>query len=163
MNRNSQAAQKASRKLAVSLVDSTELRIILGVLYVMIEVLRDHPDPSLKENFKAELSKSCELDNRRTITINQVFFPRFTHGRRSLRNSTLDHGDPILFGHSSTFPYEEGAFIAMESAPHLFRWNGCIARVKRHLSEECWAKTDHRRHIDSVKTYESRFAACQCS
>ena len=48
------------RKLAVSLADSTELRVILGVLYFMTEVLRNHEDSLLKDNFRAELStKSC--------------------------------------------------------------------------------------------------------
>ncbi len=48
----------AMRKLAVSLSDSTELRVILSVLYIMTEVLRQHEDESLREGFKAELSKS---------------------------------------------------------------------------------------------------------
>ncbi|XP_059091844.1 striatin-interacting protein 1-like [Tigriopus californicus] len=59
---NTQAALNASRKLAVSLADSTELRIILGVLYVMTEVLRDHPDQRLKDNFKAELNVPLDDD-----------------------------------------------------------------------------------------------------
>jgi hypothetical protein len=46
------------RKLAVSLSDSTELRVILSVLYIMTEVLRNHENEALREGFKSELSKT---------------------------------------------------------------------------------------------------------
>lgn len=54
---NASAASNAVKKLAVSLADSTELRVILGVLYIMTEVLRNHEDQQVRENFAAELSK----------------------------------------------------------------------------------------------------------
>ena len=59
--RNDAAASNAMRKLAVSLADSTELRVILGVLYFMTEVLRNHEDSLLRDNFRAELSKYSEI------------------------------------------------------------------------------------------------------
>ena len=45
------------KKLAVSLADSTELRVILGVLYIVTEVLRNHEDKAVRDSFVAELSK----------------------------------------------------------------------------------------------------------
>ena len=50
------------RKLAVSLADSLDLRVILSVLYIMTEVLRTHTDEDVRENFAAELSKRCEFN-----------------------------------------------------------------------------------------------------
>ncbi len=58
MYRNAAAASSAVKKLAVSLADSTELRVILGVLYIMTEILRNHEDVSVRESFAAELSQS---------------------------------------------------------------------------------------------------------
>ena len=39
--RNSTTATSAMRKLAVSLADSIDLRVILSVLYIMTEVMRE--------------------------------------------------------------------------------------------------------------------------
>ena len=54
---NTAAANNAMKKLAVSLADSTDLRVILGVLYIMTEVLRNHEDEEVRESFIQELSK----------------------------------------------------------------------------------------------------------
>lgn len=40
-SRNSTTATSAMRKLAVSLADSIDLRVILSVLYIMTEVMRE--------------------------------------------------------------------------------------------------------------------------
>ena len=56
---NAEAAANASKKLAVSLADSVELRTILTVLYIMVEVIRTHEDLKLKENFIQELNSSA--------------------------------------------------------------------------------------------------------
>jgi len=53
---NVNAASNAMRKLAISLADSLELRIILSVLYTMTEFLRTDPDVELREQFIAELN-----------------------------------------------------------------------------------------------------------
>merc|ERR1719391_1103214 len=53
---NSDAASSALRKLAVSLADSVELRVVLSLLYTMTLILRTHPDQELKEGFVKELN-----------------------------------------------------------------------------------------------------------
>uniref|UniRef100_A0ABM5GLJ6 Striatin-interacting protein 2 isoform X1 n=1 Tax=Pogona vitticeps TaxID=103695 RepID=A0ABM5GLJ6_9SAUR len=59
---NSQACISALRKPAISLADSTELRVLLSVMYLMVETIRvemetDSPDwKAARETFKAELS-----------------------------------------------------------------------------------------------------------
>lgn len=57
------------RKLAVSLADSTDLRVILSVLYIITEVMREeakHLDDSIYkhnvEAFKEELSEFLKLN-----------------------------------------------------------------------------------------------------
>nr|CAD7460675.1 unnamed protein product [Timema tahoe] len=58
---NSTAASTALRKLAVSLADSTDLRVVLSVLYIMIEVMRVARDDDTDEfkcyteSFRVEL------------------------------------------------------------------------------------------------------------
>ena len=52
---NSNAATNALRKLAVSLADSIELRVILSLLHTMTLVLRTHEDQKIRESFVAEL------------------------------------------------------------------------------------------------------------
>ncbi|XP_065408217.1 striatin-interacting protein 2 isoform X3 [Chrysemys picta bellii] len=59
---NSQACSSALRKPAISLADSTELRVLLSVLYLMVENIRveaeaDPPEwQSSRETFRTELS-----------------------------------------------------------------------------------------------------------
>ena len=53
---NTEATNNAMKKLAVSLADSVELRTILTVLYIMVEILRTHEDQQLKESFIQELN-----------------------------------------------------------------------------------------------------------
>jgi len=53
---NNTAASNALRKLAVSLADSVELRVILSLLYTMTLVLRTHEDTEMRDNFVAELN-----------------------------------------------------------------------------------------------------------
>ena len=55
---NVEATNNAMKKLAVSLADSVELRTILTVLYTMVEVLRTHQNPELKESFVQELNST---------------------------------------------------------------------------------------------------------
>jgi len=69
---NTEAANNALRKLAVSLADSVELRTVLTVLYIMVEVLRTHDDQQLKENFTQELANVMAEDLLAIRLLNMV-------------------------------------------------------------------------------------------
>lgn len=62
--RNSSATNIAMRKVAVSLADSVDLRIILSVLYIITEVIRNEKMAGssdfkdISESFSNELSES---------------------------------------------------------------------------------------------------------
>lgn len=61
--RNSGAANTAMRKLAVSLADSWDLRIILSVFYTIVEVFRSSQEEDsdefkkIQEEFRTEIGK----------------------------------------------------------------------------------------------------------
>ncbi|XP_038068316.1 striatin-interacting protein 1 homolog isoform X2 [Patiria miniata] len=76
---NSVAASTALRKPAVSIVDSTDLRIVLSVLYIMIETLRMDSDQDSdkqkhqREIFKTELGQPvCGEDSLAIVLFNMV-------------------------------------------------------------------------------------------
>jgi len=69
---NNEAANNALRKLAVSLADSVELRTILTVLYIMVEVLRTHDDLRLRESFTLELGNLVADDLLAIRLLNMV-------------------------------------------------------------------------------------------
>jgi len=69
---NSAAASSALRKLAVSLADSVELRVILTVLYIMVEVFRCHDDPKVREAFALELAGGGEEELLAVRLLNMV-------------------------------------------------------------------------------------------
>ncbi|XP_022098844.1 striatin-interacting protein 1-like isoform X2 [Acanthaster planci] len=76
---NSVAASTALRKPAVSIIDSTDLRVALSVLYIMIETLRMESDQDTdkqkqqREIFKAELGQPvCGDDSLAIILFNMV-------------------------------------------------------------------------------------------
>lgn len=51
-NRNSSATNLAMRKVAVSLADSADLRVIISVLYIITEVIR-YEEVNGSDDFKA--------------------------------------------------------------------------------------------------------------
>lgn len=61
--RNSGAANTAMRKLAVSLADSWDLRVILSVFYTIVEVFRSSQEEDsdefkkIQEEFRVEIGK----------------------------------------------------------------------------------------------------------
>ena len=61
--RNSGAANMAMRKLAVSLADSWDLRVILSVFYTIVEVFRSSQEEDsdefkkIQEEFRVEIGK----------------------------------------------------------------------------------------------------------
>ncbi|KAJ8046474.1 Striatin-interacting protein 1 [Holothuria leucospilota] len=72
---NSVAASTALRKPAVSIVDSTDLRVVMSVLYSMIVTINteDENDTEehrqLREQFRAELSQPVHTDDSLTIVL----------------------------------------------------------------------------------------------
>lgn len=56
VDRNSSAASAALRKPSVSLADSMDLRVVMSVLYVMVEGMRATQD-ARRESFRAELGE----------------------------------------------------------------------------------------------------------
>ncbi|XP_076338024.1 striatin interacting protein isoform X2 [Tachypleus tridentatus] len=82
---NSSAATSALRKPAVSLGDSTDLRVILSVLYTFVEVMRVSADSDsdemkkIQENFKNELSQPLIGDELLAVTLFQMV-TRFCSG-----------------------------------------------------------------------------------
>merc|ERR1719427_1293274 len=69
---NAAAATSALRKLAVSLADSVELRVILTVLYIMVEVFRCHEDKIARDNFVSELANLVAEDLLAIRLLNMV-------------------------------------------------------------------------------------------
>lgn len=62
---NSAACSSAVRKPAISLADSTDLRVLLNIMYLMVETIQQD-DPAdkpewkiIRETFRAELGKFC--------------------------------------------------------------------------------------------------------
>jgi hypothetical protein len=60
---NSSTASTALRKLAVSVIDSTDLRIILSVLYIMMEVIRTPREDDTDETKNYREAFKCDLGN----------------------------------------------------------------------------------------------------
>lgn len=67
LSSNSSTASIAIRKVAVSLADSVDLRVILSVLYIITEVMRAEKESDSEEfahlviNFTNEISKCDDL------------------------------------------------------------------------------------------------------
>ncbi|XP_071500969.1 striatin-interacting protein 1 homolog isoform X2 [Diadema antillarum] len=72
---NSVAASTALRKPAVSIIDSTDLRVVLSVIYIMVETLRMPAEKDTEEmkkdvrNFKAELGQPMKEEESLAIIL----------------------------------------------------------------------------------------------
>lgn len=126
--RNSGAASIATRKLAVSLVDSSDLRVILSVFYTIVEVLRCTQEDDTEEfkqiqkEFRAEICKNIimEVPSRIVQSVN-IFATSSTDQRRALGRQAFGHGYQILQWIMPSLSHEEGPVASLESASSLIR------------------------------------------
>lgn len=58
---NTKAASNAAKKIALSLSDSTELRVILSIMYIMVELMRCITDADPLEHINARDAFKAEL------------------------------------------------------------------------------------------------------
>ncbi|OWK06527.1 hypothetical protein Celaphus_00012244 [Cervus elaphus hippelaphus] len=81
---NSQACSSALRKPAISIADSTELRVLLSVLYLMVENIRLERETdscgwrTARETFRTELKTVTLLSIYTSLTLLSDFFPLFS-------------------------------------------------------------------------------------
>lgn len=126
---NSAACSSAVRKPAISLADSTDLRVLLNIMYLMVETIQQD-DPTdkpewqiIRETFRAELggfyTRACFIDLARNLSIyvNSVatFSPRISSFQQWAHFChALQYGDQVLQRSRPPFPNEEGAVAVVE-------------------------------------------------
>lgn len=127
---NNTAANNARKKISVSLSDSTDLRVILSVLYIVVEVMRiinendSERDRQLKENFKADLETEFK-DELLHIKLLGMFITCQKVISKILFNINLfyifcaflvyRYGHKTLFWFKSSFPNEKSFTAFVES------------------------------------------------
>lgn len=133
------------RKLAVSLADSWDLRIILSVFYTIVEVFRSSQEEDsdefkkIQEEFRTEIGKkqkfcfkSLSYFSSLSYNIHSYNLSSSTNQRRTSGCKTTQYGDQILQWIMSTFPNEESPVASMESVVGLPWGNEGTKRVKRY-------------------------------
>lgn len=142
--RNSFTANVAIRKVAVSLADSVDLRIILSVLYIVTEVMRaelgrttDLRYMCVAETFRNEISESAhttarerERESEANIECILLFCFRSTDWRRIVDGQIVGSGYAILQWDGATFSDEKSAAAVVEGVAGRFGRHGHIETVK---------------------------------
>lgn len=128
---NSAACSSAVRKPAISLADSTDLRVLLNIMYLMVETIQQD-DPAdkpewkiIRETFRAELGKFCSKCwmNQRSQQQKLAYlsistpphhlrvtsFQQWAHFSHALR-----YGYQVLQRTCPSFPNEEGVTAVVE-------------------------------------------------
>ncbi|KAK1328907.1 hypothetical protein QTO34_011077 [Cnephaeus nilssonii] len=103
---NSAACSSAVRKPAISLADSTDLRVLLNIMYLIVETVH----------------QECEGDKAEWRTMRQTFraragFPAVQ--QRAIRHHAVRDGDQILQWPCPSLPHEEGSLAALEDSTAL--------------------------------------------
>lgn len=133
--RNTVTASVATRKMTVSLADSTDLRIILSILYIMTEVMwaeKQDPNSEHKDNvesFSNELSAYFWLNPQGSHSTVIVF--RFTDRWRAADGKVIWDDNTILQWYCSTFSDEKGSAFVMENFAGWAWWNWNAENTKR--------------------------------
>lgn len=129
------------RKVAVSLADSVDLRIILSVLYIITEVIRNEKVAGssdfqdIAETFSNDLSKfpfkwKSPPGPISTVNLASLTISRCSNRRWITFGETVKYDNAVLWRHRAPLSHEKGFTIAMENLIGQFGRHGYATQIK---------------------------------